>query len=202
MGIYNFSSKLNLLPHAYEPDKFPQEIEETKREGFIYGGTIYNGLEDSFFKLERVIKANPGSNFKWDIYTDTIYPIIHDNFANGTTKLHSFVAEEELFKRIKKASAYLVFFPTEYKDLISTKFFEIVFTNTPILYIGDDGTVGRFIRENKLGVHILPENIERDLPQYLNGIVPFEKGYFDVSRYTFSNVTDKFLCDIEAIQLN
>ena len=73
------------------------------------------------------------------------------------------------------------------------KFFEIIYTQTPILYIGEEGDVGKFIRENRLGVHILPENMARDLPQYLNGNVPFDVGYFDVTQYTFSAVTEKFL---------
>jgi len=197
-----YTTKLNLLPHAYDQDKFPKEVEETKREGFIYGGAIYSGLEEIFCKLEKILLANIDSTFHWDIYTGTTYPLINENFANGRIKLHKFVPEEELFRRIKKAAVYLVFFPRADKDLISTKFYEIIYTGTPILYIGEEGAVGRFIRENRLGVHILPENMEKELPQYLNGNVPFEKGYFDVSQYTFSKVTDKFLIDLEKMKNN
>ncbi|MDO8998169.1 MAG: glycosyltransferase [Bacteroidota bacterium] len=188
-----FSSKLYLLPHAYDPDKFPNTTKEEMREGFIYGGSLYPGIEDYIKKLAEVVKKNPDSGFKWNIYTGTNYPLLDSSFSNGCIRKHAFVPEEELFLRIKKSAAYLAFFPVSDKDLISTKFFEIIYTQTPIVYVGEEGDVGRFIRENRVGVHILPENMERDLPKYLNGNVPFENGYFDVSQYTFSSVTEKFL---------
>ena len=188
-----FSSKLYVLPHAYEPDKFPKNSKPGNREGFIYGGTLYPGIEGYIKTLGKIIKAYPRSNFKWNIYTGTYYPLIDSDFFNGFIYKYPLIPEELLFQKIKNSAAYLVFFPVSEKDLISTKFFEIIYTGTPILFIGEDGEVGKFVRENRLGVHILPNNMERDLPKYLDGTVPFESGYFDVSQYTFSSVTKKFL---------
>lgn len=193
-----FSSKLYLLPHAFDPEKFPDLTTNERREGFIYGGTLYNGIEGYIRDLAEIVGANPNSGFKWDIYTRTNYPLIRSMIENGCVKLHSLVPEEQLFLRIRKSAAYLAFFPETDKDLVSTKFFEIIYTQTPILYIGKEGYVGKFIRENRLGVHILPENMKRDLPKYLNGNVPFERGYFDVNQYTFSRVTDNFLNSIKS----
>ncbi len=195
-----FSSKFYLLPHAYDPDKFPDIIKEENRQGFIYGGTLYNGIEEYIKDLAEIVIANPDSGFKWDIYTSTNYPLIDSNFANGSIQKHPFVPEGELFQKITKSAAYLAFFPVTDKDLISTKFFEIIYTQTPIVYIGEEGDVGRFISENRIGVHILPENMKRDLPQYLNGKVPFENGYFDVMQYTFSSVTEHFLIALENLK--
>lgn len=188
----SFSSKLYLLPHAFDPDKFPPTTKE-KREGFVYGGSLYPGIEEYIKELAQIIKSNPNSGFKWDIYTGSNYPLIDSDFANGSVHKHPLIPEEQLFEKIKKSKAYLAFFPRTDKDLISTKFFEIIYTQTPIVYIGEEGDVGKFIRENRLGVHILPENMKRDLPKYLGGNVPFESDYFDVSQYTFSTVTDNFL---------
>jgi len=187
------ASKCYLLPHAYDPEKFPNNTITETRNGFIYGGTLYNGIEAYIKKLAEIIKANPSAKFKWDIYTATAYPIIDVLFEKGVVQKHSLLPEEQLFLKIKKASAYLAIFPETDKDLVSTKFFEIIYTETPILYIGEEGEVGRFIRENKLGVHILPKNMELELPQYLNGNIPFEKGYFDVAQYSFLKVTEKFV---------
>ena len=188
-----FASKLYLLSHAFDPDKFSNVIKDEKRDGFIYGGTMYNGIQEYILQLDKIIKANPNIGFKWNIYTGTQYPLINSNFANGMITIYTFVKEEQLFKLISKSAAYLAFFPITDKDLISTKFFEIIYTETPILFIGEEGEVGKFIRENKLGVHILPENIVSELPKYLNGNVPFTKNYFNVSQYSFSAVTDTFL---------
>ncbi len=191
---YNaFSSKLYLLPHAYDPDKFPKTVNENKRKGFIYGGTLYNGIEDYIISLSKIVKANPNAGFKWEIYTGTYYPLINSNFEKEIINVNSFIPEAQLFQRISQSAAYLVFFPITDKDLVSTKFFEIIYTGTPILYIGEEGEVSKFIRENKVGVHILPQNMEVELPKYLSGNVPFEYGYFDVTQYSFSTVTDNFL---------
>jgi hypothetical protein len=194
-----FSSKLYLLPHAYEPDKFPKYTNENKREGFIYGGTLYNGIEYYMICLSKIVKANPNIGFKWDIYTSTSYPLIDSNFEKGIVTVNPFIPEDQLFQKITQSSAYLAFFPITDKDLVSTKFFEIIYTGTPILYIGEEGEVSKFIKENRLGVHILPQNMEVELHQYLNGNVPFEYGYFDVSQYSFSMVTDNFLSELENI---
>lgn len=191
-----FVSKFYLLPHAYDPEKFPKMLMEEKREGFIYGGALYGGIEEYIKQLLRIVKENHGSGFKWDIYTGMDFPLLDSNVEQVGIQKHSFIPEEELFQRIRKSAAYLAFFPPADKDLVSTKFFEIIHTKTPILYIGEEGEVAKFIRGNKAGVHILPENIERDFPKYLNGEVPFEEGYFDVSQFTFANVTDKFLVEL------
>jgi glycosyltransferase involved in cell wall biosynthesis len=196
----SFSSKLYLLPHAFDPDKFPNIIKEEKREGFIYGGSLYPGIEEYIEQLAKIVNANPDSGFKWDIYTGTHYPLIESNFPKGSINMHPLIPEEQLFQKIVSSSAYLAFFPVSDKDLISTKFFEIIYSQTPIVYVGEEGEVSKFIKENRLGVHILPEHMDRDLPTYLNGNVPFESGYFDVMQYTFSVVTEKFLSALKAIE--
>ncbi len=197
-----FSSKLYLLPHAFEPEKFPASKEDEIQKGFIYGGSIYNGLEPFFLKLDKILKKHPDSGFHWDIYTNTDYPLLDSTFSGGLIKKHSFVPEEELFKRIKRSKAYMIFFPKSEIDLISTKFFEIIYSGTPILYVGEEGQVGRFIRENRLGVHILPENMEKELPSYLGGNIPFEKDFFRIEQYSFTNVTKKFMKEIECRLFN
>jgi glycosyltransferase involved in cell wall biosynthesis len=195
-----FATKLYLLSHAYDPEKFVNIKKKGKREGFIYGGALYPGIEDYLRTFDKILKKHPDSGFKWDIYTGTHYPLIDSFFGNGSVKKHSLVPEDHLFQQIANSSAYLAFFPETDKDLISTKFFEIIYTGTPILYIGAEGEVGRFIRENRLGVHVLPENMEIELPQYLDGNVPSESGYFDVDRYTFSSVTDQFLSALKTLR--
>ncbi len=194
-------SKLTLLPHAFDPEKFPQfQSNEIKRKGFIYGGTLYNGIEDYLRALSVVVQQNPSEEFKWDVYTGRAYPLIDELFEKEKVEVHSYIPEEELFGKISQAEAYLVFLPPQEKDLISTKFFEIIFTKTPIIYIGPEGEVGKFIRENKLGVHILPEAIEQAMPKFLKESIKFLPWSFDVTKFTFSSVTDDFIKKIKALR--
>lgn len=191
------ATKMYLLPHAYDPDKFSGILKDQNRHGFIYGGTLYDGIEEYLQKLDKIIKKDPSTDFKWDIYTGTNYPLIDSNFASGKVKLHPLIPEDQLFQKIATSAAYLAFFPRADKDLVSTKFFEIIYTKTPIIYIGEEGDVGKFVRENKIGVHILPEHMERELPKYLTGNIPHDFNYFDVTRYTFSSVTGNLLKAID-----
>lgn len=188
-----FRSKLHLIPHAYDPDKFMNITTSTKRQGFIYGGSLYPGIENYLRRFANILKANPGCGFKWDIYTGTHYPLINSIFETENVKLHPLIPEEQLFQHIANSAAYLVFFPITDKDLISTKFFEIIRTGTPIVYIGEEGEVGRMVRQNNLGIHILPSDMESQLPKYLNGQVPFKDGSFNISQYSFPAVTESFL---------
>jgi glycosyltransferase involved in cell wall biosynthesis len=195
----NEQGKMSLLPHAYDTEKFKDISFNSERNGFIYGGTLYNGIEAYLTSLSKVLKDYPGSAFKWNIYTGNKLPVFEKLFSEDQVKINGFVPESDLFAKIASSKAYLAFFPETDKDLISTKFFEIIYTGTPILYIGAEGAVARFIRDNRLGVHILPENIIKELPAYLNGNVPFEKDYFDVSQFTFENVTKEFTKTIEGL---
>ncbi len=195
----SYTSKLYLLPHAYDPDKISKTKDVQKREGFIYGGTLYDNIEEYIKLIAKSVKNNPSINFKWDIFSAKSYPLLDSVFEKGVVNKYPLIPEEELFQKIQNSAAYLIVFPETDKDLISTKFFEIIYTETPILYIGEDGEVGKFITNNHLGVHILPKNIEVELPKYLNGKVPFIKGFFDVSNFTFLQVTRKFIEDLKRI---
>lgn len=192
--------KLHLLTHAFEPERFDvHQLNKKERKGYIYGGSLYNGIEESIEQLRKVLEQNPSFDFSWSIYTQTHFPLLEDSFAAGKIKLHPYISEEELFKRISQSKAYLVFFPMDKKDFISTKFYEIIYTQTPIIYIGETGALSDFIQENKVGVHILPEDMENKLPQYLAEEVPHEPGFFDIQKYTFSSVTDNFINKVKTM---
>jgi hypothetical protein len=43
--------------------------------------------------------------------------------------------------------------------------------------------------------------METELPQFLNGDIPFEKDYFDVKKYSFPVVTRKFVEDLTLLNV-
>jgi glycosyltransferase involved in cell wall biosynthesis len=194
------AAKMHMLPHAYDPDKFPPAEASGQRQGFIYGGTLYNGMEAWFRDLAEILREHPRGGFHWDIYSGTAYPLISELFPQGQVTLKPPVSEEALFGQISRARAYMLFFPERYKDFISTKFYEVVYTGTPFVYIGYPGEVSRFITENRLGVHILPEEMRERLPAFLNGDIPFEPGFFPIEKYSFPVVTQEFLQALSRIE--
>lgn len=188
-----FLEKFCLLPHAFDPEKYTGIKKDVPRSGFIYGGTLYDGIEPYLQSMAAVLNANPSFDFRWDIYTGSRFPIINEIFQADKVKMHPFLTESELFQKITNSKAYLAFFPESDKDQVSTKFFEIINTRTPIIYIGEAGELGDFITNNHLGVHILPNAIRTEIPKYINGEIPFKPDYFDVSQFSFPAVTSEFL---------
>lgn len=192
-----FKEKIYLLSHAYDPEKFSRSYKNEKRTGFIYGGTIYSGIIHYIEAVAKVINNNKEFNFKWQIYSRNKQPLIESLFNEENVKVYSFLPEEELFEKIRHSTAYLAVYPDSDKDLISTKFFEIIYSETPIIYIGEEGEISKFIKKYNLGTHILPCKIEEDLPKLLTSEIKFENKDFDVTQYTFSKITDKLLYEIK-----
>ncbi|MEZ4937853.1 MAG: glycosyltransferase [Crocinitomicaceae bacterium] len=201
LKIYpNYQNRFKVIPHAYDEEKISGIKGDHIRKGFIYGGSLYPGIESYLEKLEKVIHSH--KNFKWEIYTGAPETAVNNIFKGGNVHHNGLIDEQELFRKIKNSSAYLAFFPESDKDLISTKFFEIIYLETPIIIVVEEGAVGKFIRENQLGVHILPKDIEKEFPKYLDGTVPFNKGIFDVSRFEYSKVTDLLIQSCESLEGN
>lgn len=193
----SFAGKLQVVPHAYDEEKISKIDDQGERSGFIYGGSMYPGIEPYLESLAKVVHDR--QDFSWTIFSGSSPTVTGNIFKGGNVHFNGLIDEKDLFKKIKASAAYLAFFPETDKDLISTKFFEIIYLETPIIMIAEEGAVGRFIRENNLGVHILPEEIEKEFPKYLNEKIPFEKGSFDVSKFGFSNVTDELIACCEAL---
>ena len=194
----DFSNKFYLLPHAFDPKKFLiSNCSINQKNGFIYGGTLYDGIEPYLKSLSKVLRNYPNSSFNWNIYSSKISSNIKSIFENQNVTFNDYIPESELFNKIHESAVYLMFYPIADKDLVSTKFFEIINIGIPILYIGEEGEVSKFIVSNKCGAHILPKNIESEMPKYLNGDVPYQKNYFDVSQFTFDKVSHKFYKELK-----
>jgi len=194
--------KIYLLPHAFEPEIFNLTSNLKIENRFIYGGTLYNDIEEELIKVINVIEKNAPKDFKWEIYSNTPYKLLENIPSGGKVMKHSFIPENELFSKISSSKAYLMIYPETDKDFISTKFFEIIYAKTPIIFIGKNGEISEFIKKNKLGVHISPESIEKELPTYLSGDIKFEGHSFDISQYYFLNVTKSFLEKIVSTRHN
>lgn len=197
-----YSQKIYLLPHAYEPNNFDLKSNPEIKNRFIYGGALYDGIQEEFFKVINVIEKFAPQDFKWEIYSNTINKILENKKNYQKVEIHSFIPEKELFYKIASSKAYLMIYPESDKDFISTKFFEIIYAKTPVIFIGKKGEISEFIKQNKLGVHISPENIENELPAYLSGDLKFEGHSFDINQYSFSKVTRRFLEKIDSIRQN
>jgi glycosyltransferase involved in cell wall biosynthesis len=195
----NQANKVTVLPHGFDA----QNIEVHSREKtinnkpckLIFIGTLYPGIGGY---LEQITKSIADSQIEIsiDIYTNSSnYEAIFSKhkILNTKVKYLSSIPPKRLFHIIGNYDFALLIYSEKIKNIVSTKFNEIIYSNIPILYIGEDGECSKYVNANKAGVSILPENIYSSI---LNA--KFAEGYVhnvdgDILKYSYSSITQDLI---------
>jgi len=193
------ANKIINLPHSFDEDEVCKRSYsgERKKKLLLYG-TLYDGLENEFEAVSLALKKE-GYTLSIISYSDKYQSV----FAkNGTLNKQVFYNEElmpkELFQKFNEYDYILLLHNRNIKDHIATKFYEIVYSGIPVIYIGADGKAAEFIKQNNVGAHILPEKISSDLPEtLLQHIIPSYKLDFNIEDFSFSRQTDFLIQLIE-----
>lgn len=158
---YN-AHKIKMLSHGFDKDELSGINKNSNKEDFlIYGGTLYNHLEEVFKSLNRSFKA-PDSNplpihlylsnpEKLSYYLNLIEPEFHKFFV-----LKPQVSPKNFYAEVAKAKAFLYWGGIEIK--ISSKVYEVLFCETPIIVFGVSGELSDFVLKNKLGSFFSPND--------------------------------------------
>lgn len=185
--------KTYVLPHCVDTDFFDLTKKETKRskssnEIFIYGGELYNGLENevktfsNFFKKYRSESRNQISA---EFYLP--YPAYEHLLSDDSIKLSPIVSKDKYQAKMVESDFIMLFRPEWSPNAFSSKFFEILCLRKPILYFGKKGTVSDFLLNHRLGYHVTEQNIalviERIKNQKTDTTIPDKN--FDLSKFTF-----------------
>jgi hypothetical protein len=156
------SFKSSILSHAFDKDEFAEiDIDLSKDNFLIYGGTLYEHLEEVFKSLNRSFKnpkvvplpiylylSNPN---KLDEYLKLIDIEFHKYFI-----IKQPVSPKEFYKVVAKAKAFLFWGGVEIK--ISSKVYEVLYCKTPIIALGVKGELSDFLEENNLGLFYSPKD--------------------------------------------
>jgi hypothetical protein len=103
------------------------------------------------------------------------------------------IKSDELFDRLRDYDFILIVHPQFAKDYISTKFYEILYSKTPIIYIAEKGLTSEFIEETKSGVFL---NIEQICEFFKSdGMVKNFKyeEYKDINKFELNYLTENSL---------
>lgn len=195
-----FKQKIKILPHAYDINDFNKISFKSRKRNeifkIIYGGTIYSNLEKQFKLLHRSVKDNLDCFFEIEFYTDEIKYLNSNALeeVKNKFKVLNKIPINEFMLKVHSADVFLLLFPDDVKDFISSKFYEIIFLKKPIIFIGKNGLVSEFIVSNNLGIHILPEMLYKSLSIILqNGSIEnFQYNHdFEVNKFSFRFITNK-----------
>jgi glycosyltransferase involved in cell wall biosynthesis len=187
------SNKIALLPHAYDEEEVVAKAQTSDDMiTIIFYGNLYSGIKDYLVAISNSIKKIK-NKIRLEIYSDTDrYSEIFEenNLLNTSVFFYKNLSTKQLFQKIKFSHFVLLVHPDRGIDNISTKFYEIINSRTPILYVSKPGNTSEFIVTKKLGYFFEKHQIENNFEQIVFGNVPYEynKNY-NVSEFSFTSVT-------------
>lgn len=195
-----FQSKVVVLPHAFDKDEVTVRQTANDRMGMdlIFYGSLYEELGEYF---EEIIKAMliPGRPIYLHIYSDSVRYIElfkKNGLLNKRVYYNEPLPASELFKKITSADYVLMIHPDRGVDNISTKFYEIIYSRTPIIYISKPGLTSNFVSENKVGYFFQRGEIAEGLSNLKNGLKPYDyNSSYEVEKYSFEKVTETLVND-------
>ncbi len=192
------ANKIFILPHGIDVDDLPPSIINTEPHQsnqikLIYCGTIYRGAEKILQKLLDLLVHAENLQVAFNIYPLSNKESLKHTFSSGQIKIHAPLSPNELFEIIKTQDFYVSIVPEQYKNFISTKYYEIIYLKKPIILIAPQGILSEFIVENNLGLHFTPDKVN-DLIAYLqSGKQSVFNKNFDLSNFLYTKLTDSII---------
>lgn len=194
-------AKFHLLPHAADPDDVPlvkAQLPDTSPAKFILYGSLYPGVKDEMAGFGEFLAAMNGKA-QLDIYTSqkNYESIWKDSGAEEFVTYHSPVPATELFARINQSHFVVLLTPEFTKNHLSTKYYEVIHSRTPILVLGKEGDVSDYVTRNLLGVYYSNENLVNGLKDTVESYTEMAYDFaFDVQSKEYPAVTDDLINDI------
>ena len=159
------ANKIKVLPHGFDGDSIrPRELPiqlHSNKIKIAYIGELYDYI-GHYFEMIADSMQEEHSPFLIDFFSRT--DRYKDAFSQRSlvgkkVNYYPLIKSEELFDRLRDYDFILIVHPQFAKDYISTKFYEILYSKTPIIYISEKGLTSEFIQETKSGVFLNIEQI-------------------------------------------
>lgn len=192
-------SKFTLIPHVYDEDEIIyKEKNKTGKTRLIYYGSIYEGIENLFEQFFKFLKEN--KNYILDIYSDNLTKLntLNSNYQLDNVNSYNSLSPKELFIKFQNYDYVLLINPEYNKNNISTKYYEIIYTRTPIILISPEGIATDFITNNRLGVSLICEKSSVELSKLSEKLASLNYNFnFDISDMSLKSVTNKISAILE-----
>jgi glycosyltransferase involved in cell wall biosynthesis len=190
------SNKIALLPHGFDKEEIkPKTSTSSASIRIVFYGSLYEGIGEYFNVISDAIKNS--KNVVLDIYSDSErYSAVFER--NGLLKktvfYHKSIPSDELFNELKTATYVLVIHPDYGVDNISTKFYEIIYSRTPILYVSKPGTTSKFVEDNRVGYFLELDSLESKLKSIFENkeLYPYNNTY-DNNGNSFDSLAESLI---------
>jgi len=182
--------RLTIIPHFYDPNEInPKPKETSDKVRFILYGTIYQNMS-------RVIKktAEMFARFKdrviLDIYSDQIeHKQVFMTAGATNVTIYQPLPPKQLFEKFINYDYVYLLNPNYNTNNISTKFYEIIASRTPVWLVSDYGKGAEFLKSNDLGIWVTESNMEEQFEKLLNKQLIFNyNSSFNIRNFALPNV--------------
>lgn len=190
------------LPHCIDLEDF-QSSNAAIRNKIIYGGDYYGAIKE----LALIDKFNKEVNKDVSRVNFTFYSPMYNAVKSDFNDLDIEIKEAidlDKFLSLAKSSWGNIYINIENrKNFFSTKFFELVACQRPILYFGPEGEVSNFILKNKLGFHIMEENLKEMSGLLIDNLVSKKiPAQYDLTKHTFDYESKRLANLIEELHVS
>ena len=201
-----YPAKISTLPNGFDPRDIPifknnlSELKEQKRIELIYAGTLYNNLEYIFrpllsylFELKKTnINLYNSISFKfYGIHNKELKEIIN-HIDSSAISIHDPVSLVEIQQIIQNSTFGVLMSAPDHSFAFNTKFYEYLSNNKPILLFSNKGETSDFIVRNRLGFHVNPNTLKKDMDYLWVNMSRIIEGFndkFDINPYSIQNIT-------------
>lgn len=190
-----YAGKIKVLPHFFDEEEIPVKSKtKSDKLRLVYYGTTYINTEHYFKELADILKSNADA-ITLDIYSDNPNcKSIFNEYQLANVNYYQVLPANQLFSKFENYDMVLLVHPDYGKDNISTKFYEIIYSRTPIFLISEPGLASDFIKTNKLGVHASSGQLKNAFSQLvLNRQEFIYNQTFDVSAFSLKNITSEII---------
>lgn len=188
-----FAEKIKIIHHFFDKEEIVVVPKTpSKKVRMVLYGTIYINTTHFFEELAAYL-AKHSDTFSLDVYTDNpSCRSIFEKHKAGNVNFYPVLPANQLFAKFKDYDFVLLVHPSYGKDNVSTKFYEIIYSRTPIVLISEPGLGPDFVVNNRLGYHAAAGEIEKVFTKIQADKETFQyNSTYDVSPYSIERITSE-----------
>jgi len=207
------ADKFHTIDNGFDKDDFAEipvatEVQATEKIEFLFAGSFYPGarhiLEDFIKSLNKLKKSNlqlyNQLSFKFyggvpDFFDQVISP------HKAIVKHGGMIPLQSVYQKIAESDFMMLFLLDEMNYSLSTKFYEYISQNKPIVVFARGGSAGEFVRDNELGYFAdfgkMSETLVQLAKDYNQGKRFNPKTQIDTSQFDVEHLTKQVIEVIE-----
>ncbi len=187
-----FKDKFIQIPHFFDPDELMSSPKtESNKIRLVMYGNIYHNIED-YIEATALLMSKYSNEIILDIYTDKQHhKKTFDKYNVTNVTFFDQVPGSELFKKFEDYDYVLLFNPKYNINNISTKFYEIISTKTPLILFCENGLGPKFLVDNKLGLHADLSTVNILFDSIVTGNLDFTyNSNYNIEKFSLTSITN------------